>query len=286
LYFSFCRIVFSYRLPQDLPSSAKEERVSEIMRVLGLHHICESVVGSEEKRGISGGQKKRLSIGVEIIHMPEMIFLDEPTTGLDSAIAYEVMYAVRQIANQNRTILCTIHQPSKITFELFDKVMLLGEGQMFYYGKRDAIINYFVNSVYSFPFKYGSNPADYIIAISCQALSPSAASSSASPLHAGEEDKKGTTPSVLPAQLIEMYQKTTLYQEFLNSIDNILSTDLVSYNNYRQQHNLPLLDDEAKNSNNNQVYHTSLTYQIRTLVRRLFVRKRRELLHTSVVTFR
>jgi ABC-type multidrug transport system ATPase subunit len=259
------------------------------MRVLGLHHICESVVGSEEKRGISGGQKKRLSIGVEIIHMPEMIFLDEPTTGLDSAIAFEVMYAVRQIANQNRTILCTIHQPSTITFELFDKVMLLGEGQMFYYGKRDAIVNYFANSIYSFPFKYGSNPADYIIAISCQALSPSASSSpSSSPLHTGEEDKKSSSSSsVSPAQLIEMYQKTTLYQEFFNSVDNMLTTDLFNLNNYRQQHNLPSLDDEnMKNSKNNQVYHTSMTYQIKTLVRRLFVRKRREFLHTCVVTLR
>jgi ABC-type multidrug transport system ATPase subunit len=65
---------------------------------------------------------------VEIVHLPDLIFLDEPTTGLDSAISYEVMAAVRNLANQNRTILSTIHQPSMQTFELFDKLLLMAKG--------------------------------------------------------------------------------------------------------------------------------------------------------------
>ena len=65
---------------------------------------------------------------MQVINLPDMIFLDEPTTGLDSAISFEVMAAVRNLANQNRTVISTIHQPATMTFLLFDKVILLGEG--------------------------------------------------------------------------------------------------------------------------------------------------------------
>jgi ABC-type multidrug transport system ATPase subunit/ABC-type multidrug transport system permease subunit len=262
------------RLPQYMAETAKEERIQDILRILGLHHIANSVGGNEERRGISGGQKKRLSIGVEIIHLPEMIFLDEPTTGLDSAIAYEVMFAVRQIANQNRTVLCTIHQPSTYTFELFDKVMLLGAGQMFYFGKRESIVNYFTQSVYRFPHKSGSNPADYIIAISCQAI-PSGID--------GNE-------RISPDQLIEMYQQTSLYKDFYTKIDEMIQTDKFNYANAKQA---MLTTDGNEDDDNNTVsnndrnfYHTSLLFQIKTLVHRLLVRKRREYLHTIACTLR
>jgi ABC-type lipoprotein export system ATPase subunit len=92
------------RLPQTLSLELKEKRVGKIMDMLGLTEHGNTLVGDENTRGISGGQMKRLSIGVEIVNLPDLIFLDEPTTGLDSAISYDVMSAVRNLANQNRTV--------------------------------------------------------------------------------------------------------------------------------------------------------------------------------------
>jgi ABC-type multidrug transport system ATPase subunit len=96
------------RLGQTFNPKAKEKRVQKIMDMLGLTDFADVVVGSVEQRGISGGQIKRVSIGVEIVNLPDLIFLDEPTTGLDSAISYEVMAAVRNLANQNRTVRLSI----------------------------------------------------------------------------------------------------------------------------------------------------------------------------------
>jgi ATP-binding cassette subfamily G (WHITE) protein 2 (SNQ2) len=95
----------SLRLPQRTSNKMRQVRITKIMDMLGLNDCANSLVGGTRMRGISGGQMKRLSIGVEIIHMPDLIFLDEPTTGLDSSKSYEVMAAVRNLANQNRTVM-------------------------------------------------------------------------------------------------------------------------------------------------------------------------------------
>jgi ABC-type multidrug transport system ATPase subunit len=121
------------RLSEKTSIKKKQERVNKIATVLGLNSLLDSKVGDVNIRGISGGQLKRLSIAVEIVHLPDLIFLDEPTTGLDSSLAYEVIAAVRNLANQNRTIISTIHQPSAQTFELFDKLLLLAAGFFYYY---------------------------------------------------------------------------------------------------------------------------------------------------------
>ena len=70
------------RLPQTTPEKEKHERVAELLELLGLSHIADSIIGKERKRGISGGERKRVSIGVELITSPEVLFLDEPTSGL------------------------------------------------------------------------------------------------------------------------------------------------------------------------------------------------------------
>lgn len=100
------------RLPQTLTQEKKDKRVKKIADMLGLGEHCDTLVGDENTRGISGGQLKRLSIGVEIVNLPDLIFLDEPTTGLDSAISYDVMAAVRNLANQNRTVKHFYYYPT------------------------------------------------------------------------------------------------------------------------------------------------------------------------------
>eukprot|EP00854_Cymbomonas_tetramitiformis_P016093 gene16093-19088_t len=119
------------RMPQGTAWARRKQRVEEMLDMLGLDHIRGTVVGDQVVRGISGGQRKRLSIGVEIIGLPNIIFLDEPTSGLDSEISFEVMEAVRSITDQNRTVCATIHQPSPETFGLFDKILLMGREEAF-----------------------------------------------------------------------------------------------------------------------------------------------------------
>jgi ABC-type multidrug transport system ATPase subunit/ABC-type multidrug transport system permease subunit len=153
------------RINRNMSQEAKAKRVEKILAVLALQEVAEQVIGSHMIRGISGGQLKRVSIGVEIVHLPCLMFLDEPTTGLDSSTALEVMCAIRNLANQNRTVLSTIHQPSGEVFSLFDSLLLLSEGRVVFFGPAAEAKDYFVQSPYQFVHKAGANPADFVVAV-------------------------------------------------------------------------------------------------------------------------
>jgi ABC-type multidrug transport system ATPase subunit len=133
--------------------------------MLGLQKVANTILGTRTVRGVSGGQAKRVSIGVEIVNLPNLMFLDEPTTGLDSSISLEVMSAVRNLANQNRTVICTIHQPSEDTYALFDTLLLLAEGRVIYFGPAAAAVGFFTQSPYRYMCRPGTNPADFAIAV-------------------------------------------------------------------------------------------------------------------------
>ncbi|GMI10474.1 hypothetical protein TrLO_g8347 [Triparma laevis f. longispina] len=190
-----------------MESSNKEERrerVLTVAKMLGIDKILDNRVGGELIRGISGGQLKRLSIAVEIISLPELIFLDEPTTGLDSAIAHEVMSAVRNLANFNRTVICTIHQPPPATFRLFDKLLLLANGRTCYYGDVDDAPLYFNKFGYVFDEdKVGSNPAEFVVAV------------------AGGFEK----PNLAPDRLCDDYMASESHMEFQEQLTENLESD-------------------------------------------------------------
>jgi ABC-type multidrug transport system ATPase subunit/ABC-type multidrug transport system permease subunit len=153
------------RMNQRRSKDAKARRVEKIIDMLGLQKVADTILGTHNVRGVSGGQLKRVSIGVEIVNLPNLMFLDEPTTGLDSTISLEVMSAVRNLANQNRTVICTIHQPSEETFALFDVLLLLAEGRVIYFGPALAAVEFFTQSPYQFVCRPGTNPADFAIAV-------------------------------------------------------------------------------------------------------------------------
>lgn len=154
-----------FRLDENMEKEKKDEIVQEILEMMGLAEHGETIVGDENNRGLSGGQLKRLSIGVEIIHKPSLIFLDEPTSGLDSLVSLDVMSAVRNLADQQRTILCTIHQPSAMIGFMFDKLMLLSKGRTVYFGDYSEATHWFVQSPHAFPFDEASNPFDFLVAV-------------------------------------------------------------------------------------------------------------------------
>lgn len=111
------------RLPSSVTISEKSGMVEEMLADLGILGCADTYIGNELIRGISGGEKKRTSIGVELVMRPKLIFLDEPTSGLDSYAAHSVITKMRHLASSGRcNILCTIHQPSSEAFHAFQKV--------------------------------------------------------------------------------------------------------------------------------------------------------------------
>lgn len=137
-------------------------RVNELIESFGLQRQKDTVVGTPLRKGISGGQKRRLSVASQLVTSPRILFLDEPTSGLDSTSSYEVMNFIRQIAKQyHLVVIASIHQPSTTTFELFDQLMLLSEGQTCYFGPVSSV-NDFFDKIHR-PIPMHMNPAEYLL---------------------------------------------------------------------------------------------------------------------------
>jgi len=150
------------RLPRSMADSEKHARVEEVMRWLGLVKIANNQIGSPEKKGISGGERRRVSVAMELVRNPGILFLDEPTSGLDTFTAYSVAHLLRSIAHQHRrTIVATIHQPSSEIFHLFDDLVLLDQGRVIYAGPAADAMSYF-RAHLGFNMPRFTNPADYL----------------------------------------------------------------------------------------------------------------------------
>lgn len=133
-------------------SSEKAQKVKQVLAILGLEEQRGTKVGSPFFRGLSGGQKRRLSVGCELVADPKMLFLDEPTSGLDSASAFALTKCLRELAvDSGTTILCTIHQPGELVFEMADKLILLSGGKQIYFGTADGAADYFASLGYNIP---------------------------------------------------------------------------------------------------------------------------------------
>ncbi|KAJ0977531.1 hypothetical protein J5N97_013005 [Dioscorea zingiberensis] len=120
---------------KELSLKEKEERVESLMQELGLLHIANSYIGDQETRGISGGERKRVSIGVDVIHDPPILLLDEPTSGLDSTSAINVLELLASMAKTRRQVLIlTIHQPSYRMLRYIPNFLLLSHGTVAHCG--------------------------------------------------------------------------------------------------------------------------------------------------------
>ena len=158
------------RLPRDMNVSVKEQRVFEVEKQLGILSIKDQLIGSEEGsgRGISGGEKRRVSIACELVTSPSILFLDEPTSGLDAFNAFNVVECLVTLAkNYNRTVIFTIHQPRSNIVALFDHLVLLAKGRSVYSGPYASCQSYFDNIGYTCP--PGFNIADYLVDLTMHA---------------------------------------------------------------------------------------------------------------------
>ncbi|KAF0745326.1 hypothetical protein Ae201684P_011125 [Aphanomyces euteiches] len=153
------------RLPETISAKAKLGLVEETLRLLELDTIAHELI-----LHLSVEQKKRVTIGVEVVANPSILFLDEPTSGLDARAAQVVMRGVQSIARTGRTVVCTIHQPSIQIFELFDSLLLLQKaGRVAYFGElghdSQHMLEYFQHIPSTEKIKPSYNPATYMLEV-------------------------------------------------------------------------------------------------------------------------
>jgi ABC-type multidrug transport system ATPase subunit len=152
------------RLPHGQSAGEKRLQADAVARELGLAKVAHSMVGGVRGvRGLSGGERKRVSIGLEVLVDPSLLLLDEPTSGLDSTTAARIVGALRRMAAEGgRTVVVTIHQPSSRLYHMFDKVLLLSaDGCPIYYGRSADALGYFASVGYASPLSV--NPADLML---------------------------------------------------------------------------------------------------------------------------
>ncbi|XP_078168103.1 ABC transporter G family member 37-like [Carex rostrata] len=165
-------LVFSawLRLSSDVNLETRERFVEEVMELVELNSLRDSLVGLPGVNGLSTEQRKRLTIAVELVANPSIIFMDEPTSGLDARAAAIVMRAVRNTVDTGRTVVCTIHQPSIDIFEAFDELFLMKRGgEEIYVGPlghhSSQLVQYFESIEGVHKIQNGYNPATWMLEV-------------------------------------------------------------------------------------------------------------------------
>ncbi|KAL0920006.1 hypothetical protein M5K25_009104 [Dendrobium thyrsiflorum] len=154
-------IAADLQLPEIASVEKRDKYVNELLFRLGLINCADSIVGDAKVRGISGGEKKRLSLACELIASPSVIFADEPTTGLDAFQAEKVMETLQQLAQEGHTVICSIHQPRSSVYNNFDDIVLLSEGSVVYNGPaKDEPLKYFAK--FGYECQDHMNPAEFL----------------------------------------------------------------------------------------------------------------------------
>ncbi|GAA5883094.1 hypothetical protein JCM16303_006086 [Sporobolomyces ruberrimus] len=152
------------RLPRSVPEKTRTHIVEQTITELGLADAADVIVGGGGRKGISGGERRRLTIGCVLVTLPSVLILDEPTSGLDSFTAYHLLGTLSRLAKRGRCVVLSIHQPRSDAFLLFDKITLLSKGSVVYSGLRNDLLAYF-RSLDLEPPKQ-TNPLDFVIDVS------------------------------------------------------------------------------------------------------------------------
>eukprot|EP01033_Poteriospumella_lacustris_P017043 gene17043-12197_t len=155
------------RMKRDTQAGVIDQEVDDLLRKFGLDHIADNAIGTVFRRGLSGGQRKRVEVCSELISPHSVLMLDEPTSGLDGAIAYEVLSATKKILKEKKgqlSVIISIHQPNSRILELFDHIMLIGGGGMIFFGTVPQSIRYFSNIGFPPPEEY--TPTDVFLQVS------------------------------------------------------------------------------------------------------------------------
>ena len=150
------------RTSSEVTNEEIEVKVQNVMEILGIDHVADRKIGGEFVRGVSGGEKKRTAIAVELVNDPALIYLDEPTTGLDTFTAMHLLFILKNLTKLGVAVVFSIHQPRSTIFRLFDTVLLLnGYGEEAYFGAASNAMP-FMESI-GVVCKEPDNPADFLL---------------------------------------------------------------------------------------------------------------------------
>jgi ABC-type multidrug transport system ATPase subunit len=161
------------RLPITISNERKIARAEHVLTQLRLDHCANTLVGSKFVNGISGGERRRVSIAVQILTNPKILVLDEPTSGLDGKTAYRIMELLQTLAQDGVTVICTIHQSRSDFLPMFGNLTLLATGgRIIYSGMAEEMIRYFHDIDYQCPafanpayfeFRFPSDVSDFAL---------------------------------------------------------------------------------------------------------------------------
>ncbi|KAJ4488579.1 P-loop containing nucleoside triphosphate hydrolase protein [Lentinula aciculospora] len=156
------RFAAGLRLPGNMTTKQKNDRAEEVIRMMGLSDCADCLIGSEFMKGISGGEKRRVSIAVQVLTEPRILIADEPTSGLDAFTASSILEVLSGLAAEGRTVIITIHQSRSELFRQFGNLLLLAKGgRVAYSGKASSMIPYFGLMGYRCP--PNCNPSDWAL---------------------------------------------------------------------------------------------------------------------------
>lgn len=149
------------RLPPPTTQAERHAIVEQVILELGLKECADTRIGTTSHKGCSGGEKRRTSIGVQLLSNPSMLFCDEPTTGLDATSAFQIIRTLKRLAQDGRTVIVSIHAPRSEIWSLFDNVILLARGSALYSGPVDESLPHFEKQGHTIPPFV--NPAEFLI---------------------------------------------------------------------------------------------------------------------------
>ncbi|CAF1189577.1 unnamed protein product [Adineta steineri] len=195
-------IMFSLntRLRTKLSEGERNKLIDEVLIALQIKHLENKTVGTELTRGISGGERKRTCIAMELILKPKVLFLDEPTTGLDATIAQTVMRILKRECQRGCTIIFSIHQPRYSIFKLFDRIVLMCKGKIVYNDSPNNVVPYF--NRLGFERDPHDSPPDFLLDI----------------LVAANRDTAESRTAL--NTLVRQYQRTKTFQQMPYEIDH------------------------------------------------------------------
>ncbi|XP_032962511.1 broad substrate specificity ATP-binding cassette transporter ABCG2 isoform X1 [Rhinolophus ferrumequinum] len=207
------------RLPTTMTNHEKNERINKVIQELGLAKVADSKVGTQFTRGVSGGERKRTSIGMELITDPSILFLDEPTTGLDSSTANAVLLLLKRMSKQGRTIIFSIHQPRYSIFKLFDSLTLLASGRVMFHGPAQEALGYFASAGHHCePY---NNPADFFLDVINGDSSAVISNREDEGGEAKETEEVSKRDKPLIEKLAEFYVNSTFFRDTKAELDQL-----------------------------------------------------------------
>lgn len=150
-------------LPNTMSVKDKIQRAEDMIDLFKIRKCANTITGSPLRRGLSGGEKKRLNIANELLGNSTMVVMDEPTSGLDASTALQVVSMLKQLAQSGKTVIATLHQPSSQMFEMFDKLLILADGRVAFHGTPADSLTHFANLGFECPQRF--NPADHLLSL-------------------------------------------------------------------------------------------------------------------------